>query len=264
MNVWLPYNTRTPRGRLRLFCFPPGGAGASVYRKWMQLLAPEVEVCPLEFPGRLARRDERVVSSLPELVERAAEALRDELSGCFAFFGYSMGSLVAFELARLLRRERGPQPEWLFVAAHGAPQLARRAPEMSDAPDAKLLEFFQRTYGPLPAQVTAHPELLAVISEILRADVRLLERYTYAAEPPLDCPIHAFGGLDDESTLRAELEGWQAQTAAHFGLHMLPGGHFFWERSLVQLVEVVGRCLDARTSDCSIRTTPALIRMSAT
>jgi medium-chain acyl-[acyl-carrier-protein] hydrolase len=230
----------------------------------MPLLGPEVEVCPIEFPGRLARRGESVVSSLPELVERAAVALRDELSGRFAFFGYSMGSLVAFELARLLRRERRVEPERLFVAAHAAPQLPRRAPEMSGASDRELLQFFQRTYGPLPAQVAAHPELLAVISEILRADVHLLERYQHAAEPPLGCPIHAFGGRDDESTLRTELEGWQAQTAADFALHMFPGGHFFWEDALVELVDVVSNCLRVRNSDCSIRTTPTLIRVTAT
>ena len=245
MNPWLPYSTRTSRGKLRLFCFPPGGAGAVVYRKWMPLLAPDVEVCPIEFPGRLARRDERVLSSLPVLVERAAVALRSELSGRFAFFGYSMGSLVAFELARLLRRERGLEPEWLFVAAHGAPQLPRTAPAMSGASDDELLRFFQHTYGPLPAQVTAHPELLAVISEILRADVNLLERYEYAAEPPLRCPIRAFGGLDDESTSRAELEAWQSHSAADFALQMFPGGHFFWEQSLAELVQVVNGCLRA-------------------
>ena len=55
----------------RLFCFPPGGAGAGVYRKWMPLFGPEVEVCPLEFPGRLARRQEGLLASLPELVEAA-------------------------------------------------------------------------------------------------------------------------------------------------------------------------------------------------
>ena len=265
MNPWLPYNARTPRGALRLFCFPPGGAGAAVYRKWMPLLAPEVEVCPLEFPGRLARRQDAALSSLPELVERAALALGDELSGRFAFFGYSMGSLVAFELARLLRRERGIQPEWLFVAAHSAPQLPRRAPAMSEAPDHELLHFFQSTYGPLPEQVLAHAELLTVISDILRADVQLLERYAYEDEPPLACPIRAFGGLHDESTLGAELVAWRAQTAADFALHMLPGGHFFWEESLPEMVQVVARCLGLRDrGDCSIRSSPSLIRMTST
>ena len=243
MNPWLPYNGRTEHGALRLFCFPPGGAGAAVYRKWMPLLGPEIEVCPIEFPGRLARRDESPVSSLPVLVERAAAALHDELSGPFAFFGYSMGSLVAFELARLLRRARGLEPEWLFVAAHGAPQLPRTAPAMSGASDDELLGFFQHTYGPLPCQVTAHRDLLAVISEILRADVRLLERYEYGAEPPLRCPIRAFGGLDDESASRAELEAWQSHSAADFALQMFPGGHFFWEQSLGELVQVVNGCL---------------------
>jgi medium-chain acyl-[acyl-carrier-protein] hydrolase len=114
---------------------------------------------------------------------------------------------------------------------------------MSDAPDHELLEFFRRTYGPLPAQVTAHPELMAVISDILRADVHLLEHYNHVSEPPLGCPIRAFGGLHDESTSRAELDAWRSATAAHFDVHMFPGGHFFWEQSLVELVQVVGGCL---------------------
>jgi medium-chain acyl-[acyl-carrier-protein] hydrolase len=259
MNAWLPYNAHTPRGALRLFCFPPGGAGAAVYRKWIPLLGPAVEVCPIEFPGRLARRDESVLSSLPELVERAALALGDELSPRFAFFGYSMGSLVAFELARLLRRERGLEPEWLFVAAHAAPQLARTAPPLSGAPDHELLDFFRRTYGPLPTQVTAHPELVAVIAEILRADVKLLERYHYAAEPPLGCPIRAFGGEEDGSTLPAELEAWQAHSTAQFALHMFPGGHFFWEDSLVDLVDVVSRCLLPEVRAGSARARPTTV-----
>ena len=249
MNTWLPYNTRTPRGALRLFCFPPGGAGAVVYRKWIPLFGPEVEVCPLEFPGRLARRQESLLFSLPELVERAAAALRHEISGRFAFFGYSMGSLVAFELARLLRRERGLEPEWLFVAGHAAPQIARRVPTMSGAPDFELLEFFQRTYGALPAQILAYPELLPVISDILRADVHMLERYAYAPEAPLACPIRAFGGLADESTPHTDLSAWQAQTAAHFAAHMFPGGHFFWENSMLDLVRVVRDCLGLHEDD---------------
>jgi len=243
MNTWLPYNARTPRGAVRLFCFPPGGAGAVVYRKWMPLLGPEIEVCPLELPGRLARRQESPLCSLPELVERAAAALHDELSGRFAFFGYSMGSLVAFELARWLRRERGIEPEWLFVAAHGAPQLPRRAPAMTDAPDHELLDFFQRTYAPLPAEILGYPELLPVISEILRADVQILERYAYAAEEPLGCPIRAFGGRCDQSTPHAALSAWQVQTAADFACQMFPGGHFFWEDSMIELVRVLRECL---------------------
>ena len=114
------------------------------------------------------------------------------------------------------------------------------------APDHELLDFFQHTYGPLPAEILGYPELLPVISEILRADVHILERYAYATEDPLGCPIRAFGGLCDESTPHAELSAWQAQTAADFAFQMFPGGHFFWEDSMIELVRILRECLGPR------------------
>jgi medium-chain acyl-[acyl-carrier-protein] hydrolase len=61
----------------------------------------------------------------------------------------------------------------------------------------------------------------------LRADATLYRNYVYAEAPPLDCPIRAYGGLDDERISRAQMEAWAAQTTKDFSLEMFPGGHFF-------------------------------------
>ena len=52
---WLAYREVNPRARVRMFCFPYAGGGASAYRGWAAPLPPDVEVCPVQLPGREGR-----------------------------------------------------------------------------------------------------------------------------------------------------------------------------------------------------------------
>jgi medium-chain acyl-[acyl-carrier-protein] hydrolase len=56
---------------------------------------------------------------------------------------------------------------------------------------------------------------------------------------PLNCPITAFGGVEDDEETRERIESWREQTASRFSLRMLPGDHFFLhsaERTLIHLL----------------------------
>src|SRR5215213_9001369 len=119
---WLAYVSPRPRASVRLFCFPYAGGGASVFRGWAEGLPEAVEVCPVQLPGRETRFLEPAYTRLPALVEALAESLTPHLDRPFVFFGHSLGALVAFELARRLRRDGGPGPDRLFASGCGAPQ----------------------------------------------------------------------------------------------------------------------------------------------
>src|SRR4051812_38568638 len=99
---WLPFTRPNPAARLRLFCFPFAGGGASAFRLWSQGLPLTVDVCPVQPPGRETRFREPAYTRLPPLVTALADALRPHFDRPFAFFGHSMGAIVAFELAREL------------------------------------------------------------------------------------------------------------------------------------------------------------------
>jgi len=84
-----------------------------------------------------------------------------------------------------------------------------------------------------------HEELMEIMLPILRADFAVYETYLYSIEPPLNCPISAFGGLQDSKVSESDLGAWRAQTSVSFSLQMFPGDHFFLKqplllRSLVQ------------------------------
>ena len=87
-------------------------------------------------------------------------------------------------------------------------------------------------------------ELLHLMLPLLRADFAVTQTYSYAEGPPLDCPLTALGGLQDEELKRESVAPWGEYTTASFSLHMLPGGHFFLHSSQGALLEILARELE--------------------
>jgi medium-chain acyl-[acyl-carrier-protein] hydrolase len=173
---------------------------------------------------------------LPALIEALAQALLPFLDKPFALFGHSLGSLVSFELARHLRTSYGTRPLRLFVSAGPAPQIPHRRLPIHNLPESEFLEELRRLNG-TPLELLNHKELMDIVLPSLRADFALYESYRYSHESPLDCPISAYGGLDDQHVKRRDLEGWRHQTSLSVSIRMFPGSHFFLrttERTLLR------------------------------
>jgi medium-chain acyl-[acyl-carrier-protein] hydrolase len=215
-----------PHGRVRILCLPHAGSGASAYRPWSERLSPEIEVWSAQLPGREDRIRDPPFVRLQPMVEELASMLSPQLDIPLAFFGHSMGALVAFELARLLRRQRGWTPAMLFVAAYRAPHLPDPDPPIHRLPDDLFVTMVQRLNG-AASEALEHPELRPLLLPSLRADLAVCETYEYLDEPQLDCPIAAFGASDDARVGREQLLPWAAHTRGAFTLQMFPGNHFF-------------------------------------
>ena len=235
---WIAHRKPNPQARLRLFCFPYAGAPASIYRTWSDGLPADVDVCPVQFPGRGTRPMEIPFTRLTPLVEGLAQALTPLLDKPFAFFGHSLGALVGFELARQLRRQSGLQPVRLVVSGDLAPQIARRERPIHDLPEGEFLMELRRPNG-IPGMVLADAELMQIMIPVLRADFAVYETYSYSAEPPLDCCISGFGGLQDHRVGRGDLEAWRDQTNVSFSLRMFPGDHFFLNTIQTLLLQIL-------------------------
>jgi len=238
INTWLNRPKPGSEARLRLFCFPYAGGGASLYRSWAEPLASVAEIWSVQLPGRENRLGEPLYRSLPALIGALTDALKDELTAPYAFFGHSLGGLIAFELARSLRREGRELPLQLFVSGHLAPQVPQRHPPIHGLPYAQFVQELRRYRG-TPEAVLANQELLELLVPVLRADFQLFETYVYQPDEPLDCPISAFGGLSDVEVSQEDLAAWRRQTRGLFTFRMLPGNHFFIQSARAQLLQAL-------------------------
>ncbi|HEY0101520.1 MAG TPA: alpha/beta fold hydrolase [Pyrinomonadaceae bacterium] len=228
------------RGKIRLFCFPYAGGSSATFRSWGKALAPAVSVYPAHLPGRERRLSEKPFTRALSLVEAAAGAILPYLDRPFAFFGHSMGAMISFELARYLRRHNHPQPTHLFISGSRAPQLGFNGAVTYNLPDAEFAEELRRLNG-TPREVLEHPELMGLMTPVLRADFEVCQTYLYTPEPALDCPVTAFGGLLDQGVSREMIEAWEEQTTARFRLWMLPGDHFFVNSAPQQILNILSR-----------------------
>lgn len=235
LDLWLPRHQPNPRAQIRLFCFPYAGAGISCFRSWAEYLPPEIEVCPIQLPGRENRRQEAPLTRMKLVIEKLAPLLQPYLDKPYAFFGHSMGALLSFELARELRRRNLPQPSRLLVSGCRAPQLPDLDPPLHRLPEAKFLTKLKNLQG-IPREVMASLELMQLFLPALRADFELLETYFYLNEKPFDFPITVFGGLEDNKVNVEELDVWREQTNAEFSLQMFSGDHFFLHTNNRQLL----------------------------
>jgi medium-chain acyl-[acyl-carrier-protein] hydrolase len=223
---------------LRLFCFPYAGAGASIYRAWSNELSAEIEVVPVQLPGRETRIRETPFTDITPMVEMLVDSLADQLRTPFAFFGHSMGALISFELAQKLRSQGAPTPDYLFVSGRRAPPLRSEAFPLHTLPDHELVERLRKLNG-TPEEFFSHPELLKLWLPVIRADFAVCENYVYREAAPLDCPTTTFGGLGDVNVGRDALEAWRNHTSAAFKLRMLPGDHFFLHQCRPMLLRAI-------------------------
>ncbi|NTX54583.1 thioesterase II family protein, partial [Myxococcus sp. CA039A] len=107
---WLAFHVPQPSAWVRVFCLPHAGGSASLFRTWQAELGQDIEVCPVQLPGRENRLREPPLRELPRVVDFLVDVVARHGDKPFALFGHSMGALLAYELTRALRERGLPTP----------------------------------------------------------------------------------------------------------------------------------------------------------
>ena len=233
-SAWLPYGEPDRAATTRLFCFHHAGGNATAFREWAASLPPQIQVCPVEIPGHGTRMREAPSCSMTEVIQDLEEALAPWLSVPFSFFGHSMGASIALELTYRLQARHGVLPQCLFVSGRRAPGRAE-LPPIHELSEPQFIEEIRRLSG-TPEEILAHPEILAVLLPLLRADFALIESCPRLSRVPLACPIVAFGGLQDHRVSWDDVFAWRKITSARFAMEMFPGDHFYLNSSRAALL----------------------------
>lgn len=240
---WFARPERRPHAAIRLFCLPYAGSGAVAYRPWLAHLPATIELRVVQLPGREARLREQPYTRMAPLIETLVPIVERQLDRPYVLFGHSMGALVAFELARALRRRGAPPPVCLAVSGRRAPQLPDPDAPLHALADTLFVKEMVRRYNGIPRVILEDAELLRLFLPTLRADFELVETYQYRPEPALACPVAAFGGHADGRASLDELEAWQAQSDGPFSARQLPGGHFYLQDERAALVAALVEAL---------------------
>jgi medium-chain acyl-[acyl-carrier-protein] hydrolase len=185
-----------------------------------------LELFPVELPGHGARLSEPPRTDLRRLVVELTDELQSSLDMPFAILGHSMGTWLALEITRELRRRRARIPELLIVVSGRPPHLKLPNGPLHQLTDDELVAAVARRYDGVPRAVRDSPELLQLLLPGLRADLQMLETYEYRDEAPLAVAMFVLGGADDRAVSPADLGEWRRHTTGDFAMRLTPGGHF--------------------------------------
>ncbi len=220
---------RSPGARrpFRLYCFCYAGGNAATFLPWQPSIHPNVEICAVQLPGRGTRFHEAPYTSIEELVERLAVLIAEQGDRQFAFFGHSLGGLLAFEVARSLRNKALAIPSHLFISGCDAPRYRSPSKQFHLLDDKSLLQEL-RTLNGTPTEVLDNDELMALMLPTIRADFALAEGYRYHPQRlPLHIPMSVLAGKLDPVDGPEQVTGWNDETAGPFEVRWFEGDHFF-------------------------------------
>ncbi|OQX25854.1 MAG: hypothetical protein BWK80_13530, partial [Desulfobacteraceae bacterium IS3] len=245
-DLWFAHRKVNPESKLRLFCLPYGAGGASLFRSWQEKLPDDVEVCPIQLTGRENRIKSKPVENIAELTDMLELVLKPELDRPYAFYGHSMGALIAFQLACRLQ-SCAVRPAHLFVGGFASPAMPnpylariiasfrdmgfqgipnpREVSRLSEKEIEALREKIREMRRDISA--TGNISQFSILNSQFFADMKIVESYVHQEGELLGLPVTAFHGKDDSCVSLNETEAWKSLTAAAFNLHILQGDHFF-------------------------------------
>jgi surfactin synthase thioesterase subunit len=224
-DTWLRTYHRRPGATDRLVCFPHAGGSASFYHPVSAAMPESVEVLAVQYPGRQDRLREPAFTSVGALVDALLPILRDALDDRpTAFFGHSMGAIVAYETALRLQAE-GRGPVRLFASGRRSPTSHRDEAVHLRDDDGMITEL--KAMAGTEAWVFGDEELMRMVLPALRADYEAIETYRGATDDRLACPLTVLVGDDDPKTSLDEAAAWADHAGEGHELQVYSGGHFY-------------------------------------
>lgn len=212
-----------------------------MYRSWQKGLPPDVEICPVQYPGRGTRYREPLFTDVDTFADAALKGLGPLLVEPYVFFGHSMGALLAFEMVRRLQKRGVAQPRLLILAGAQAPHM-RVVESTYSLPSSEFIAELRKING-TPSELLDNSEAMQLVMPILRADFKVAQTYQFQPGPRLQCPISVIGGRDDDDITVEQLEGWKDYTVGTFQCTVVDGSHFFVNEPSAQIDKLLNRIL---------------------
>src|SRR5271156_2748916 len=145
--------TEASHAQARLFCFPFAGGSAAVFAGWGEKLNPGIEVWAAQPRGRGKRFSEPLHQSVAEMVQDYLQVLRAHLDLPFAFYGHSLGGVLAPELAQWVGVEGLRLPGHLFMGPSAPPVAGLVHPRISHLSDEGFVTAVQERYSAIPESI---------------------------------------------------------------------------------------------------------------
>ncbi|WP_010309946.1 alpha/beta fold hydrolase [Saccharopolyspora spinosa] len=202
---------------------------------------PGVQLYAVEYPGHGRRRDEKAAADICSLADEIASHILALSAVPLVLFGHSMGSVVAFEVARRLAVVESAPPHALVVSNITAPHRLHRREPLPVTDDG----VWEHSYsiGGIPKSIYRSRVLKNMMAPTLRTDYEMLNHYRCDPSSQISCPVTVLHSDSDVLTPLDDASAWSELTVGTYAYRSFTGGHFYLtdQESLVaRLVSELG------------------------
>jgi len=234
-----------------LYCIPyAGGSAEFTYTRLKTILPQNIEVKPLELAGRASRISEKFFESIEEVVKDFIKVFRDRNKDKpYAIYAHSMGTVIAYELVRAIKKEGLLEPICLFLSGRQPPHHIYNRKDIHDLPDDEFIEELEELGGDMK-KVFQDEEMKRVFLPILKSDYKMIEEYSFNGEyERINGDIVLFYSKDDVLVKqRNSLQEWKRYTDRSLELYEFEGGHFFIMNNWNRICDVINKRLIEQTA----------------
>ncbi|RZT99030.1 surfactin synthase thioesterase subunit [Advenella incenata] len=225
----------------QLYMFPYAGGNVASFMNWQKDIAKQFDLIGVQLPGRGSHYSAAFSDDIQILV-REMVPLFAGASKPFAFFGHSLGGLLSFLVCRQLYIEGHQVPNCLIISGCKAPEKfsSNTKEELTDAALIAML----REYGGTPEQVLKDNDMMELFIPTIKADLSLVDSFSYQRSEKINVPILVLSGVDDEAHDYSKAFEWVTETIATVEFNEFPGGHFFINNNKDEMFSIINAYLN--------------------
>jgi surfactin synthase thioesterase subunit len=215
-----------------LYIFPHAGGSASAYAPFARAFSLDIKRIAVQYPGRTDRHDVPDIESIPSLAADVFTMLSANNSADtpVAFFGHSMGGLIAFEVAQRFQASGTPISA-LFLSASPAP--GQGGYEQLQGSDDQLLTLVNQMTGSDDQFVKG--QFGETVLRTLR-NYGAITKYSCPPGTTVACPIYAYAAASDAAVSYTSVAAWSEFTTSEFAVRTVEGDHFYVTTTVNELV----------------------------
>ncbi|MEC5308287.1 thioesterase II family protein [Bacillus thuringiensis] len=236
LKKWLPYYNEKRGSSIRIFCFHWAGGNAQFFQKAFEFDDNRYEVCSIELPGRDKSFTHPLYHNMNNLLDDLIEDIGYFINEKdYAFFGHSMGGLIAYELSNKLKKKGYQSPKYLFLSACNPPSVLTKITGEEISPERLML------LNGTSNEILEDSELYDIYMPILLADLNIIKSYSFKKEKRVSFPILALVGTEDNLTPVNNMMLWNDYSDDCFNLRDFPGGHLYIKHYYKEVWECIER-----------------------
>ena len=184
-----------------------------------------IDFITTDYPGRGARMHEPLLKDLNSITTDMYHQIKEKINAPYFLYGHSMGGLVAYKLALLIRLKGARMPEGVFITGCQAPSAWNNKKNLHDLPYPEFITELKKMNG-IPDKILEDEDTMRFFEPILRADFSVVASHVYQPHEPLPVAFKVITGTHEDISVEEGMK-WQQETTVPLRFKRFEGGHFF-------------------------------------